>query len=67
MKQYQATPRVEDQLQLFNHIKAVCLDEQAVMIEVFPASSVAGVYQLLLERLFIDPVFGIQVRSSNFI
>jgi hypothetical protein len=48
--------------ELYARVETVCRYEKHVIRAVFPPLSAATVYQLLLERVFIDPAFGIQAK-----
>jgi hypothetical protein len=57
------TANVTDQLSdLFGTISAVCQEQFTVIRLVFPAATVARITRLLIQRIFNDPLFGIQIR-----
>ncbi|GLD99628.1 hypothetical protein PINS_up008354 [Pythium insidiosum] len=50
---------MQDLDSLFDKIDAVCRDEFAVIARVFPSDVTTSLRELLVERLFSDPAFGI--------
>ncbi|KAJ0402556.1 hypothetical protein ATCC90586_003906 [Pythium insidiosum] len=50
---------LQDLESLFDKIDAVCRDEFAVIARVFPSDAACSLRELLVERLFSDPAFGI--------
>jgi hypothetical protein len=63
--QFAAGPRDRTEfIELYARVESVCRREKHVIRAVFPPLSAATVYQLLVERIFIDPVFGIQAKVA---
>ena len=51
--------------ELFNHISAVCLEQFAIIRNIFPAWVVPKMTRVLIQRIYNDPAFGIQGRVDS--
>jgi len=59
---------VIDQLsELFGTISLVCQEQFTVIRMIFPSSAVARITRLLIQRIFNDPLFGIQKRVDELL
>lgn len=58
---------IQDLESLFGKISGICKDEFAMIQKVFPASACNSIQELLVERLFNDPAFGIFSYLDQFL
>lgn len=58
---------IQDLESLFTKIRAICKDQFAVIHSVFPAAACNSTRELLIERLFNDPAFGIFSYLDQFL
>lgn len=57
-----------DQLSnLFKMITVLCQEQFNIIISVFPVNTIPRVTRLLIQRIFNDPAFGIQIRVDNIL
>lgn len=63
-----STGNVIDQLsELFGTISLVCQEQFTVIRMVFPENAVVRITRLLIQRIFNDPLFGIQKRVDELL
>lgn len=58
---------IQDLESLFAKISRICKDQFAMIHKVFPASACNSIRELLIERLFNDPAFGIFSYLDQFL
>lgn len=58
---------IQDLESLFGRIRGICEDQFLVIDHVFPVASCNSVRELLVERLFNDPAFGILCYLDQFL
>uniref|UniRef100_K3X0L5 Uncharacterized protein n=1 Tax=Globisporangium ultimum (strain ATCC 200006 / CBS 805.95 / DAOM BR144) TaxID=431595 RepID=K3X0L5_GLOUD len=58
---------IQDLESLFSRIAAICKEQFAMIHNVFPASTCNSIRELLVERMFNDPAFGIFSYLDQFL